>query len=361
MSLNIFFIVGARPNFIKAAPLLQAMQQAGHYSVSLVHTGQHYDSDLSDVFFGELGLPKPDFSLGVGSGRHGAQTALMLEKLEALFMEHHPDLVVVFGDVNSTLAGALVASKLHIPVAHIEAGLRSYNKRMPEEVNRVLTDHISDYLFCPSENAVHNLAKEGITENVFNVGDIMYDSLKMMLPIAKKKASHYKKFIGKPYILLTIHRAENTDNLERLEQILHGVMMSDMPVVFPIHPRTKAAFARLDKDFQKMVLDKLTMIDPVGYLDMLMLESNASKILTDSGGVQKEAYFFGVPCITLREETEWVETVDDHWNLLVGFNRDRIHRAICDFIPAGESKNHYGCGDTAEKIFSLINSFSSLE
>jgi UDP-GlcNAc3NAcA epimerase len=354
MGLNIFVVVGTRPNFIKAAPLLQTFKRDHRFTVSVIHTGQHYDPELSQIFFEELSIPKPDFSLNIGSGPHGWQTGRMLEKLEQLFMEHRPDVVVVFGDVNSTLAGALAAAKLHIPVAHVEAGLRSNNKNMPEEINRIATDHISDYLFCPSKNAVKILQNEGITKGVHNVGDIMYDVLKTMLPVAEKRAAIYKDFMDKPYYLLTIHRASNTDTPSHLEEILRGVMDAQHPVVFPMHPRTQGAFAKLSSDFQDEAREQLTIIDPVGYLDILMLERNAAKILSDSGGMQKEAYFLEVPCITLREETEWEETLHDGWNILVGHDSSRIKEAIVSELPSAPTQEHYGSGNAADKIVSII-------
>ena len=348
--IKIIIIVGSRPNFIKVPFLINELKRKKRVEMVLVHTGQHYDFEMSQVFFQELKIPKPHYSLGVGSGSHAWQTAKIMEKLEPVILREKPGLVIVVGDVNSTLAGALTAAKLNIPLAHIEAGLRSYNKTMPEEVNRVLTDHISDFLFCPTETAVKNLKKEGITRGVYNVGDIMYDTL--IASRAKIQNSRLLERLGlkpKQYLLLTVHRAANADNLENLRKILMAVRESGEKIVFPVHPRTRKRLKKL-----KIRNSKLKIIPPVGYLDMLVLEKNAKKILTDSGGVQKEAYWMKVPCITLRRETEWVETARSGWNILTGVDEKNIKKAIKHFQPEKSQKNWYGSGQTAKKITSIL-------
>jgi UDP-GlcNAc3NAcA epimerase len=292
----------------------------------IVHTGQHYDDSMSNVFFEELEIPEPDFNLGIGSGSHGVQTGRMLIAIEEVLLEERPDVVLVYGDTNSTLAGALCASKLHIPLAHVEAGLRSFNREMPEEVNRVVADHLSDTLLCPSETGVNNLAGEGITKGVHLVGDLMMDALRHFSGIAKSK-SHILDRVGvtaKDYFLATVHRAENTDDRERLANILAALSEIGRKVVFPMHPRTKHRMAECG--LTNALGDNVIVIDPLGYLDMINLEQNATAVLTDSGGVQKEAFWLKVPCITLRDETEWVETVASGWNTLTGANRGNIVR-----------------------------------
>jgi UDP-GlcNAc3NAcA epimerase len=347
--MKIATIVGARPQFIKAAAVSRAIQGFNKKGSSflrgtskrriheiLVHTGQHYDYLMDKVFFEELELPKPDYHLGVGSGSHGRQTGMMLERIEGVLQKEKPELVMVYGDTNSTLAGALAAAKLNIPVAHVEAGLRSFNRTMPEEINRLLTDHLSTFLFCPTHQAVKNLLKEGIKDGrkkvVKKVGDVMYDSILYYSELAEKESKILKDFdlftpnseLQTPnYYLVTLHRAENTDNPKRLKSILKAMneIGKDTPVILPLHPRTKKMMNKYHL-FPKAKWIKF--IDPVSYLDMLTLEKNAKAILTDSGGVQKEAYWFEVPCFTLREETEWVETVGSGRNILVGTEAERI-------------------------------------
>jgi len=328
--MKILTVVGARPQFIKLAPLSKILRENG-ISEIIVHTGQHYDENMNDLFFKELEIPEPDYNLGIGSGNHGEQTGRMLIEIEKIMLKEKPDLVIVYGDTNSTLAGALAASKLHIKLAHVEAGLRSFNKRMPEEINRVLTDHVSDILFCPTQTAVENLKNEGIIIGVYLVGDVMFDALLHFSKISDMKSNVLERLNIKPkeYYLATIHRAENTDNYERLKNILTAFSKMDEMVVFPIHPRTRKMinYYGLDDLIRK---DNIKVIDPVGYLDMLKLERNAKAILTDSGGVQKEAFWLKVPCITLRDETEWIETVNLGWNRLVGSNVEKILEAVRD-------------------------------
>lgn len=358
--IKILIIAGARPNFIKIAPLFEEFKKCGRVKTVLVHTGQHYDCGMSQVFFSDFCIPKPDYNLGVGPGTHAQQTAKIMEKLEPVAAKEKPDLVIVVGDVNSTLAGALVAAKLVIPLAHVEAGLRSYDRSMPEEVNRILVDHVSDLLFCPTETAVGNLAREGIEKGVFNVGDVMYDAFLKNIETARAKSRILEKLNLRPkeYLLLTIHRSGNADNPAVLKKILGAVRKSGRKIVFPIHPRTKKRLI----DFKMKTDDiaspkggqKLTIIEPVDYLDMIWLEKNAAKIITDSGGVQKEAFWFKVPCVTLRNETEWVETVANGWNKLVGSDENRILASINQFEPDSKQKKIFGSGDAAKKIIHLI-------
>lgn len=364
LPLKILDIVGARPQFIKLAPVLKAIERHNCEGPStpieevLIHTGQHYDYQMSQVFFDELGIKAPDYHLGVGSGSHGHQTGEMLKRIEEVLLQGKPDWVVVYGDTNTTLAGALAAAKLHIPVAHIEAGLRSFNRRMPEEVNRVLTDHVSDLLFCPTEAAVANLRREGFTnilnsghllpldyaprtmDNgpvVANTGDVMYDAVLLYSELAQQKTDILPRLGLAPggYALATVHRAENTDDPERLHAIFTGlanIARGGLPVIVPLHPRTRRSLS-FAPSTPYPSNSRLRLIDPVSYLDMLILEKNAKVILTDSGGVQKEAFFFQVPCVTLREETEWVETVEAGWNTLVGCDPNRIVRAALTSSP----------------------------
>lgn len=345
--MKIATVVGARPQFIKAASVSRVLRRE-HQEI-LIHTGQHYDANMSDIFFDELHIPRPDFHLGIGSGRHGAQTGAILEKVEEVLIQETPDALLVYGDTNSTLAGALAASKLHIPVIHIEAGLRSFNRRMPEEINRILTDHLSSSLSCPTETAVRNLAAEGITKGVSKDGDVMYDAFLYNLELAKEKSNILQTLdLGsKSYILCTIHRAENTDDPARLTQILKALARISLPVVLPLHPRTRKIVQELGLN---SLLDRVNVLEPVGYLDMIALEAHSLKLVTDSGGVQKEAYFAGVPCITMRDETEWVETVDVGWNRLTGADEEKILEAVERFAPPEQRPSIFGDGKAAEQI-----------
>lgn len=324
--MKVISIVGARPQFIKLAPLSKELRSSGFNEI-IVHTGQHYDENMSDLFFEELEIPKPNYNLGIGSGSHGEQTGRMLIALEEVILKESPDLIIVYGDTNSTLAGALCASKLHIKLAHVEAGLRSFNKKMPEEINRIVADHLSDILFVPTQTALENLKREGIIDGVYLVGDLMFDALMHFSKISQTKSKILEalNLTPKSYYLATIHRAENTDNYDRLKNILESLAELDSLVVFPIHPRT---LNRIRAYNLEHLLEKLLVIDPVGYLDMIQLEKNAQIILTDSGGVQKEAFWLRVPCITLRDETEWIETIKYNWNRLVGVDRDKILEAL---------------------------------
>jgi UDP-N-acetylglucosamine 2-epimerase len=340
-------VVGARPQFIKAAPVSRVLRRT-HEEV-LVHTGQHYDDNMSEIFFRELEIPEPDINLGVGSGPHGEQTGVMMAGIEKVALDVKPDWVLVYGDTNSTVAAALVAAKLHIKVAHVEAGLRSFDRRMPEEINRVLTDHVSDLLLCPTDAAIHNLAREGIDHGVHLVGDVMYDAFLFNLEAARKRDGVLKKLGLAPgaFALATIHRAENADDPARLAAILEGIDRSGMDVILPLHPRTRARLNEVPPA-------RIRVVDPVGYLDMLALEDAAAVIVTDSGGVQKEAYFLGKPCVTLRDRTEWTETVEAGWNTVVGSDAGRIAEAIRSFRPKGKRPDLYGDGHAAEKIAELL-------
>lgn len=352
--MRVLTVVGARPQFIKAAPVSRVLRRENEEF--LLHTGQHYDDAMSELFFRELEIPAPDLNLEVGSGPHGAQTGAMLEGIEKVALQQRPDAVLVYGDTNSTLAGALVGAKLHIPIAHVEAGLRSYDRRMPEEVNRVVADHVSTLLFCPTDGAVENLAREGVTEGVRMVGDVMFDAFLQNLEVAHRSTGILAELGLEPgaYALLTVHRAENVDAPANLKAILDGVGRSGLRVVFPVHPRTRAAFAA----GSITPPSNIAVIDPVGYLEMLVLEENAEVVVTDSGGVQKEAYFAGKPCVTLRDTTEWTETVAAGWNVLVHTNADAIASSIRDFRPNAERPELFGDGHAAERV---VEAFSELK
>jgi len=351
--MKIVSIIGARPQFIKCAPLSREIRKQ-HREI-LVHTGQHYDPEMSAVFFEELRIPAPDYHLGVGSGTHGSQTGLILTRTEEILIREEPDLVIVYGDTNSTLAGSLAAAKLYIPVAHVEAGLRSFDRTMPEEINRVVADHLADLLFCPTETAVENLRKEGITRGVHLTGDVMKDALEFNRGIAAERSRILERLGLTPghYLVMTVHRPSNTDNRENMAAILAALSQSGTPVVFPVHPRTRKYLQ--EYGFWNAMPENVRCIDPVGYLDMLRLMSGAEKILTDSGGIQKEAYFLKVPCITLRENTEWVETVHDGWNVLVGADETKILSAIRTFVSTGAQLNLFGEIGASRRIAAVID------
>lgn len=362
--MKIITIIGARPQFIKAAVVSRAFDKYNKKIEELiVHTGQHYDSNMSDVFFEELNIPKPDYHLGVGGGTHGQNTGRMLEAIETVLLKEQPDWVLVYGDTDSTLSGALAAAKLCIPIAHVEAGLRSFNRNMPEEINRILTDHVSNLLFTPTQLAVNNLNSEGIQKNkIHNVGDVMFDATLYYSELAKTKSKIHQELSlqGKDYILATVHRAENTDNLEKFTNIIDSLIYSseENNIVFPLHPRTKAKLNALS--LLKKCQNKFTIIDPVGYLDMLLLEKGASVIVTDSGGVQKESYFQNTPCVTIRNETEWVELIENGVNVLVKQNELTNLPIIINSMKVKEldySSDLYGQGDSSDKIVEfLVNS-----
>ena len=349
--MKIVSIVGARPQFIKAAAVSRKLREA-HQEI-LLHTGQHYDYEMSGVFFDGLELPRPDVCLEVGSGTHGAQTGNMLKAIEEVLLTERPDYVLVYGDTNSTLAGALAASKLSIRLAHVEAGLRSFNRKMPEEINRVVTDHVSNLLLCPSDTAVENLAAEGITRNVHQVGDVMLDVLNWAKERADAKGREVLEQFGvkkQGYLLATIHRSENTDDVERLSEILKAFNAVDEPIIFPVHPRSRKMMNEMG--FRPGRNLKLT--EPIGYVDMVALTGSARCVMTDSGGLQKETFWLGVPCLTIRNETEWVETVTCGWNVLVGKKLNHLADMVKSIAPPPDRPSLYGDGAAAAKCVQLL-------
>jgi UDP-GlcNAc3NAcA epimerase len=358
---KVLTIVGARPQFVKAAVLSRLIRSADwsdKFTEVMLHTGQHYDQNMSEVFFEEMEIPKPDYNLNIGSGTHGKMTGQMLVGIEEVLLKEKPDIVLVYGDTNSTLAGALAAGKLNIPIAHIEAGLRSFWKDMPEEQNRIITDHLARWLFCPTQTAVKNLKDEGMTEGVLNVGDIMLDASLYYRGKLKEENSNRlltikgltPEIINSGFILATIHRAENTEKPEKLENIVEALNMLDATIILPLHPRTKKILAtnrfRLN--------DNIKVIDPVGFFKMLELETRCQCIITDSGGVQKEAYFMKKPCITLREQTEWVETVESGWNKLTGTDKQKIADAFAGIDTPEHHPEFYGNGTTGTAILKAL-------
>jgi len=351
--MKIASIVGARPQFIKLGPLSKKIREK-HQEI-IIHTGQHYDINMSGQFFDDLQIAQPDFNLEIGSGDHALQTGQMIIELGKVLNKIMPDMVVVFGDTNSTIAGALVSTKMQIPIAHVEAGLRSFNKEMPEEINRILTDHCSDLLFAPTETAMNNLKNEGLISKSYLTGDIMVDALMINKERALKK-SNILDVLGlfeKDYLLFTLHRPYNVDSKENLKRIIAELSKIEKPIVFPVHPRTK----KMIKSIDVKVGNNFKIIDPVGYLDFIMLEQASKKILTDSGGIQKEAYMLKIPCITLRPETEWVETVETGWNKLVGFDSSLLIEAVKSFSPNGEQEKIFGEFGCAEKVLEIIEDF----
>ena len=355
MPIRIINVCGARPNFMKIAPLMEAYRAFPAIEPLLIHTGQHYDENMSRLFFDELSIPRPDINLEVGSASQAVQTAEIMKRFEPVVLEHRPAAVLVVGDVNSTLACALVAVKLGVKVVHVEAGLRAYNRRIPEEINRVVADALSDLLLCPTKASVANLAKEGITRGVHLVGDVMYDSVLYNAARAQESAHPLERFGLEPgaYYLATVHRAENTDDAARLEAIMEVFRRSPRPIILPLHPRTRKTLGSAGKQIGGPV----RIVEPMQYYDMLLLEKSARAILTDSGGVQKEAFWFGVPCVTLRDETEWVELVEVGWNRVSGTDR----RAIAEAINWAETMDRsrprpslYGDGHAAERIVRIL-------
>lgn len=342
---KIYTIVGARPQFIKAAVLSRALKNEDLLQEEIIHTGQHYDKEMSEIFFDELGIPEPSYNMNINGGTHGEMTSRMLHDIEKIYINDKPDLVVVYGDTNSTLAGALAAVKLHIPVAHVEAGLRSFNRDMPEEINRVTVDHISDIHFCPTEASVQNLRDEGVTNNVFHVGDIMYDATLHSKSKALKHSNIINELnlVGQSYAVCTIHRAENTSEKSQLEKLIKYLESEDIQIILPLHPRTRNALKKFG-----IVTKRIKCIDPLGYIDFNRLIMSASRVYTDSGGLQKEAYFHQVPCITLREQTEWVETIESGWNRLW----------TSESFKCGTKEIYdYGDGTTALKIVDDLKSY----
>lgn len=371
-SIKLMSLVGARPQFIKLAPLARAIAaqkdevNAPKVEHLIIHTGQHYDYGMSDIFFDELEIPHPDINLGVGSGRHGAQTGKMLEGIEDALMAHQPDMLIIFGDTNSTVAGALAAAKLHIPIAHVEAGLRSFNRAMPEEINRIVADHTSDILLAPTPTAIAHLEREGLNEKTISSGDIMLDTVLHNVKIAAKK-SHILQEHGlqdQTFAIATCHRAENTNDTSRLKRILdtfNKIAAKGTMIVFPMHPRTKNMLPNVLPDWAPH--ENLRVIEPVGYLDMLQLVANAQMALTDSGGLQKEAFFLNTPCITMRDETEWVETVEAGANIITSADADKIMDAYMHWIAKGkidfseEVRTYFGNADSAGLTLKVILEF----
>ena len=373
--MKVLTVVGARPQFVKAAMVSKAILDHGGVEEILLHTGQHYDENMSDIFFRQMGIPQPTVRLNCGGGTHGAMTGKMLAEIECALLEHKPDRMIVYGDTDSTLAGALAAAKLHIPVAHVEAGLRSFNKAMPEEINRILTDHVSDLLLVPTQSAVKQLMKEGIEKGVHHIGDVMYDAAKLFGNLADAQSDILDRLKLEPgrYILVTFHRAENTDAPHRLTAIweaLTEIAASGTKIILPLHPRTEKVLKSLNLLSQEFAFrgtpveaaPNFLLLPPISFLDMVALEKHATVILTDSGGVQKEAYFHGVRCVTLRDETEWVETIETGWNVLVGADKNRIlaetSKAIIQ-MQSGDCKSlppipDYGTGFAAREIVKLI-------
>ena len=355
--MKIVTVVGARPQFVKAAGVSRKLRE--QHTEILVHTGQYHDYEMSVTFYDGLDVPTPDVILGVGSGSHADQTGAMLKAIEYLLLKERPDWLLVYGDTNSALAGAMAASKVAVPVAHIEAGLRSFNRRMPEEINRVVTDHLSTLLLCPSDTAVRNLAAEGISQRVHVVGDVMLDILNwateraLARPTRPSRPPEILDRLGvteKGYVVATVHRSANTEGRSRLWRILGAFDALDEPVLFAVHPRTR----QIINEAQWQPKPHVHLIDPVRYLDMVTLTASARLVLTDSGGLQKEAYWLGVPCITLRDETEWVETVDSGWNTLAGADTDKIVHAVRTFVPPDSRPTLYGDGSAADRCVDLL-------
>lgn len=359
--MKILTVVGARPQFIKAAPVSRKLRKS--MAEILVHTGQHYDENMSQVFFDELDIPYPDYNLGVGSGSHGEMTGQMLIEIEKLLQTEHPDALMVYGDTNSTLAGALAAAKLLIPVIHVEAGLRSYNMEMPEEQNRVITDHLAHLLLCPTNTAVENLAKEGVTDNVYNTGDVMCDAILFYKRSADQRYQNIKDLelsflsakaeqLPEKWILATIHRAENTNEAAKIEEILEAFEKMPYPVIFPVHPRTRSMVLELNK---KYCYKNILLVQPVSYLEMIFLTSHAQHVITDSGGLQKECYILRTPCVTIRDQTEWVETLQGGHNVLSPPETTEILHKVHRMTPSFENiSSYYGDGHAAEKIVGII-------
>jgi UDP-N-acetylglucosamine 2-epimerase (non-hydrolysing)/UDP-GlcNAc3NAcA epimerase len=356
MGIRITTVIGNRPQFIKAAAVSRRVRQ--HHSETLIHTGQHYDDEMSRVFFDELGIPAPEIQLGLGTGSNTLQTARMLSALEPVLAEQRPDLVLVYGDTNSTLAGALAGAQAHLPVAHVEAGMRSFDRAMPEELNRVLTDHASEVLFCSTTTAVENLEKESVAGAVHLVGDVMADVSLAFAPIAAERSRALAE-LGLErggYLLVTAHRAGNVDDRARLERLVTLIERLPREVVLPLHPRTAKRLD--DSGLRERLAGAATLVPPLGYLDFLELTRNARAVLTDSGGVQKEAYLLRTPCVTLRDTTEWVETVTAGWNVLVDLDADAALEALERPAPGGEQPDLYGAGRAAERICDVLDSYT---
>lgn len=350
--MKVLSVVGARPQFVKAFPVSEALK-ADHEEV-LVHTGQHYDEQLSDVFFEELDVRTPAYNLGVKSGTHAAQTASVMRRLAAVVDDEDPDVLLLYGDTNSTLGGALVGAKRDLVLAHVEAGLRSGNREMPEEINRIITDHVSDLLFAPTREAAENLHTEGLGDRTHRTGDVMYDAIRWARDIARSETDVRERLelTGEEYVLATVHRPRNADDPDRLAAVLDGLAATPWPVVVPVHPRTAE---KLDEfGMYERAERKLVLTEPLGYMEFVALLADARAVATDSGGVQKEAFFLDTPCVTMREETEWVETVSSGWNRLVGADADAITDAITSSSLPDEKPQPYGDGNTARRIAALL-------
>jgi UDP-N-acetylglucosamine 2-epimerase len=347
-------VVGARPQFVKAAVLSKALREA-NIEEKIIHTGQHYDERMSEVFWRELGLPEYAINLESGSGTHGIQTAHMIEKLEAFLLSEQPapKALLLYGDTNSTLAGAIVASKIHLPIIHVEAGLRSFNRTMPEEINRIVTDHLSSLLFCSSEKSVQQLASEGITTGVFNTGDIMFDAIRMFTAEAERKTdiNDLLPFKERPFCLMTLHRPANTESEQYISSILAAVKSINMPVIWPLHPRLRSKVGQMN------LPGNIHITEPLSYFEMLTVLKHCYKVFSDSGGLQKEAYWMQRPCITLRPETEWVETVHDGWNTIADFDTGRIIRAFNTTVNAASWYPVYGDGTAGKQMADHIVEF----
>jgi len=349
--LKVISIVGARPQFIKLGPFSKELRK--YTNEVIIHTGQHYDEKMSDLLFRDLNIPKPDYNLNIGSGLHGEQTGKMLGLIEEVLIKEKPNFVVVFGDTNSTLAGALAAAKLNIPIVHIEAGLRSFNREMPEEINRIIADHTSNYLFAPTETAIKNLEKEGLIDKSFLTGDIMVDSLKNNLAKAIELSKVEDEIgINYPFFLLTLHRPYNVDNPENLSLILSKLGNIPSKIVFPVHPRTR----NILESNKIQIASNIILTEPLGYLDFIKLQWFSKKVITDSGGIQKEAYLLERPCITLRPETEWIETVENGWNILLDYTSNNFETDLMTFNPQGKPPSVFG-ENVAKKMVELIMSF----
>ena len=350
--MKIISVVGARPQFIKLAILSKELRE--NHNEIIIHTGQHYDDNMSKYFFEEMQIAKPDYNLNIGSGSHGKQTAEMLIGLEDIFLHQKPDVVITFGDTNTTLATGLAATKLNIPVAHVEEGLRRHNREMPEEINRILTDHISDYLFAPTLTAMENIKIENLYGKPFLVGDVMYDSLLYYGKIAEQKSRILKnlKLKQKEYILLTLHRPYNVDNIHKLQNIFSALKQTKRFIVLPVHPRSR----KMIESTNTIIPENISIIEPLGYLDFISLQRHSEKIITDSGGIQKEAYLNGIPCITIRPETEWIETVKAGWNVLVGDKKDQLIENCLHFKPSHNRPRYFGDGNSSKKIISILES-----
>lgn len=356
--MKILTVIGTRPQFIKACMLSNKLATEREIEEIIVHTGQHYDKNMSDIFFTQLNMPKPHVNLHIGSSSHGKQTGQMLAALEEIMMQVNPNVVLVYGDTNSTLAGALASSKLHIPLAHVEAGLRSFNKKMPEEINRVVTDHLSHLLFCPSHTAALHLKKEGITDGVYVTGDIMYDAIVHFKHFAFTQSTILQalSLTKDNYYLSTIHRAENTNDKDRLTAILQALQQVDKEVILPLHPGTKRKINEFSLH-EFISSAPIQVIEPLSYFDMVAVVAHASAVITDSGGLQKEAYMLQVPCITVRDETEWIETVQSGWNHIVGANKEKIVQTLSQLQRPTEYPSLFGDGHTAKHIIHILKKY----